>query len=167
MKDKLNYKFNMKQKLIFLLNFGVFFILGCGGTTENQQNETSDVPPGVGGKVDQAPAEEAAAGKQIYSQVCMVCHQQDGQGVPGMYPPLINTEYVTGAKEDLINIVLKGMTGPIEVNGETYNAIMPAQNYLSDQEIASVLTYVREQFGSGASAVSPEEVAAQRSNTTQ
>jgi mono/diheme cytochrome c family protein len=102
------------------------------------------------------------AGKKIYIKSCMVCHQADGAGVPGLNPPLGKTDWVTGDKKRLINIVLKGLETEIEVNGEVYANPMPAQPQLTDQEIADVLTYIRKNFGNKASAVTPAEVKAQR-----
>jgi mono/diheme cytochrome c family protein len=86
----------------------------------------------------------------------------DGNGVPGLNPPLAKTDWVTGDKKRLINVILKGLNDPIEVNGEEYANPMPAQEFLSDQEIADVLTYIRASFGNKASAVTAAEVKAQR-----
>lgn len=102
------------------------------------------------------------AGKKLYIKSCMVCHQADGAGVPGLNPPLGKTDWVTGDKKRLINVVLKGLETEIEVNGEVYANPMPAQPQLTDQEIADVLTYIRNNFGNKASAVTPAEVKAQR-----
>jgi mono/diheme cytochrome c family protein len=102
------------------------------------------------------------AGKKVYLKNCMVCHQADGAGVPGLNPPLGKTDWVTGDKKRLINIVLKGLETEIEVNGEVYANPMPAQPQLTDQEIADVLTYIRNNFGNKASAVTPAEVKALR-----
>jgi mono/diheme cytochrome c family protein len=92
----------------------------------------------------------------------MVCHQNDGAGVPGLNPPLIKTDWVTGQKNRLINVILKGLEDPIEVNGEEYSNPMPSLTHLTDQEIADVLTYIRNSFGNKASAVTPAEVKALR-----
>ena len=97
-------------------------------------------------------------GKTIYENTCLACHQINGSGVPGMNPPLKNTKWVLGDKKTLINIVLNGLNEEIEVNGEVYANVMPAFNSLSDEEIADVLTYVRNSFGNKASAVKADEV---------
>lgn len=97
-------------------------------------------------------------GKKVYEMSCLACHQANGSGVPGMNPPLKQTEWVLGDKQRLINIVLKGMDEEIEVNGEMYNNIMPPQSHLKDQQIADVLTYVRNSFGNKAGAVTEAEV---------
>lgn len=141
------------------------YMMACSGGNANQESTTEAED------VDQqkAPAEATAmsaemtakmeTGKTVYNSYCIACHQQDGSGVPGAFPPLKETEWVNGDKETLISIVLNGLQGPIEVNGEQYNNIMTPHNFLSDDEIAAVLTYVRNSFGNSASEVSAEEVA--------
>lgn len=111
------------------------------------------------------PTTSAAAikrGQQVYQITCIACHQKDGKGVPRLNPPLAKSSYVVGEKTKLINIVLKGLNDPIEINGEEYNNAMPAQAQLSDQQIADVLTYVRNSFGNKASAVTATQVKAER-----
>ena len=97
-------------------------------------------------------------GKKVYDMACLPCHQADGNGVPGMHPPLRQTDWVTGDKERLIRIVVEGMEGEIEVHGQVYNSIMAPLAHLSPREIADVLTYVRGSFGNSASEVTVEEV---------
>ena len=108
---------------------------------------------------DNLDKEELSGGEKVYSFYCGTCHQRNGQGASGRFPPLAKASYVTGDKNLLISIVLKGMEGPIEVNGEQYNGTMPQHSFLGDEEIANVLTYIRENFGNKASAVTPAEVA--------
>ena len=102
-----------------------------------------------------------ARGQRVYKNVCLTCHQADGGGVQNMNPPLIKTEYVLGDKKRLIGIVLNGLKGDIEVNGQEYHQAMPSQAYLTDLNVADVLTYVRNNFGNKASAVN---AAASREN---
>jgi mono/diheme cytochrome c family protein len=96
-------------------------------------------------------------GKAIYARSCVSCHQTDGGGMPNMNPPLTKTSYVLGEKEKLIMVLLKGMSHE-EVDGESYHNVMPAFDYLSDQEIADVLTFVRNNFGNKAKPISVEDV---------
>jgi mono/diheme cytochrome c family protein len=103
-------------------------------------------------------AASMAAGKKVYSTICISCHQADGGGVPNMNPPLIKTTYVLGNKSKLISILLNGFNENVEINGNTYSNTMPSQDFLKDQEIADVLTYVRNSFGNKASAVTAAEV---------
>ena len=105
-----------------------------------------------------APPSYMSIGKTIYTQHCMTCHQIDGSGAQNMIPPLIKTEYVLGPKERIVRIVLNGMKGEITVNGDMYSGEMPAQPFLKDEEIAAVLSYIRNSFGNKASAVTIDEV---------
>ena len=101
-------------------------------------------------------------GKEVYGKYCLACHQTDGTGVPGMYPPLSGTDWVTGDKARLIEIVIKGQHGEIEVNGKIFKGVMPPHLFLTDEQIASVLSYVRSNFGNRADSVLAGEVAAVR-----
>ncbi|RBP45907.1 mono/diheme cytochrome c family protein [Roseimicrobium gellanilyticum] len=117
----------------------------------------------------QDPALEAQkhAGQQIYMTVCFACHQPAGQGLPGMFPPLADSDWVKSKMPDrLIRMILHGITGPITVNGKPFVTpapLMPPQATLSDQQIADVLTYIRSSFGNSAPPVTTEQVAAIRS----
>ncbi|CAN5307004.1 GDSL-type esterase/lipase family protein [soil metagenome] len=114
-----------------------------------------------------------AAGKEIYLRDahCATCHQPDGQGLEGIYPPVSETEWATGDPERLIKITLKGLWGPIEVKGTTYDPsqgvppMTPFGGILDDGEIAAVLSYVRTSFGNDAPFVTAEEVARVREAT--
>ncbi|WP_460607765.1 c-type cytochrome [Hymenobacter terrigena] len=110
-----------------------------------------------------APAASAGVlkGKSIYTQYCLTCHQADGLGVEGMNPPLAKTDYVLGDKTRLISVLVNGLKGE-DINGEEYHGVMPSQAYLTDQQMADVLTYVRNSFGNKASAVTAAEVKAVR-----
>lgn len=104
-------------------------------------------------------------GEKIYADYCAACHQRDGQGTGGRYPPLVDTDWVTGDKDRLITVILQGLEGRIEVKGETYNGVMPQHSFLSDDEVAEVATYIRQNFGNKASAITPEEVGEVRHNS--
>ncbi|WP_142683606.1 c-type cytochrome [Chitinophaga polysaccharea] len=104
----------------------------------------------------------AARGKKVYEQYCLTCHQVDGSGVPHLNPPLIKTSFVLGDKPTLIQVILKGMQSSVPIDDEYYSNNMPPHNFLKDQEIADVLTYVRNNFGNKASAVTAAEVKAVR-----
>ncbi|MFL9842885.1 c-type cytochrome [Flavobacterium rhizosphaerae] len=101
-------------------------------------------------------------GKKIYTQTCVSCHQVNGTGVPHLAPPLKGTDYVLKNKPRLIHIVLDGFNEDVEIEGEYYVNPMPAFNTLNDQQVADVLTYIRNSFGNKADAVTAAEVKAQR-----
>ena len=97
-------------------------------------------------------------GKDIYLKYCLSCHQKDGSGVPNTFPSLQKSDWANGDKTRLIKVILYGLEGDIDVDGQTYSGIMPKQDHLSDKQIALVLTYLRQTFGNKASAVNPKEV---------
>ena len=109
------------------------------------------------------PAPLLAQGKSVYAQNCLTCHMADGLGVDGMNPPLAKTDYVLGDKTRLTKVLLNGLQG-VEIDGEKYRGVMPAQESLTDAQIAAVLTYVRNAFGNKASAVTVAEVKAVRAS---
>ena len=106
----------------------------------------------------------SSPGEATYYTYCSTCHQKDGRGASGRFPPLANTDWVSGDKERLIKIILEGMEGSIEINGEAYNGVMPQHSFLSDTEISNVLTYIRSNFGNDASAIEVDEISKIRSS---
>ena len=96
-------------------------------------------------------------GKNVFSTTCIACHQADGKGLPGVFPPLAGSNFLNQDKERAIGIVLHGRTGLITVNGKNFNNTMPPQN-LSDDQIAAALTYVYHSFGNSGKIVTKEEV---------
>ncbi len=129
-----------------------------GHAVDEQQEEA------IVTKLEGRDRELYAMGKEIYSRegYCMTCHQVDGGGLgPSGFPPLQGTKWVLGSEERLIKLTLKGLMGPIEVKGKTYPGQVPMTPYggmLNDDEVAAVLTYVRNSFGNEASVIYPEKV---------
>jgi nitrite reductase (NO-forming) len=114
-----------------------------------------------------APADDpGAAGARVYARTCIACHQGQGQGIPQVFPPLAGSDFLMADKERAIGIVLGGAQGPITVKGQRYEGAMPSHGYLSDEEVASVLTYVRGAWGNAGGVVSADEVKAKRSTGT-
>ncbi len=109
-------------------------------------------------EADNLERDEPVAGEKIYVTYCAGCHQRDGQGAAPRYPPLAGTEWVTGDKQRLISVILAGLEGPIEVRGEPFDNVMPQHSFLDDGAVAEVATYIRQNFGNEAGAVSTQEV---------
>ncbi|WP_373497443.1 PQQ-dependent sugar dehydrogenase [Aquiflexum sp.] len=105
---------------------------------------------------------ELEAGAKLYTQYCLTCHGPDGKGAEDLIPPLSQTDWVTGNKGRLIRVMLMGLSGEITVNGQKYNQEMPAYDHLSDQEIADLLTFIRNDFGNKSGAVIAGEVFEER-----
>jgi nitrite reductase (NO-forming) len=97
-------------------------------------------------------------GKLVFMQTCAVCHQTNGQGLPQVFPPLAGSDFLMADKARSIRIVARGTSGPIVVNGTTYDSVMPPVVQLTDEQVANVLTYVRNSWGNAGAAVSPDEV---------
>jgi mono/diheme cytochrome c family protein/cytochrome c oxidase subunit IV len=131
---------------------------------EALQQPAADIPEfaGFDGKT---PEEKEAilvkVGEAVYGTNCAACHQANGAGLTGVFPPLVNDPMVAGPAEAHVNVVLKGMNG-VAINGVAYAAAMPAWPQLTDQQIAAVITYERKSWGNNASVVEPTQVAALR-----
>jgi len=92
-------------------------------------------------------AKSIERGKEVYVSYCQNCHMEDGMGTPDVFPPVAKADYVKKPAKELIKIILEGQSGEIVVNKKTYNGMMPAQSYLTDEQIADVLNYVRNSWG--------------------
>ena len=114
---------------------------------------------------DRIELESNGLGQNLYNKHCVSCHQIDGQGASGRFPTLVSN-WVQGDKKELIQIVLNGIEGDLEVNGEIYNGIMPHYNFLTDDQIADLLTYIRKSFGNNSSEITMDEVEEVRKQTT-
>ena len=141
------------------------YIAACSGNTsqEAQQSDanqaaTDEPEASASPAVSAELARKMEIGEKVYGQYCIACHQADGKGVNGAFPPLIQNEWIEGEELVLVSMVINGIQGPIVVNGEEYNNVMPAHGFLSDEEIASVLTYVRKSFGNDAGEIMVEDV---------
>lgn len=102
-------------------------------------------------------------GKEVYGLYCQNCHMEDGTGMPEVNPPLAKADYMKRPAKDLISVILKGSTASLTVNGKKYVGAMPAQEYLSDEQIADVLNYAKNSLGNKIpGTITPTMVKAQR-----
>lgn len=108
---------------------------------------------------------QVAAGRALYQGTCSVCHGGQGEGMEGVFPPLAESDFLMADKRRSIEVVLNGLEGPITVNGKDYDSVMPPMSQLSDDEIANILTFVRNSFGNQGEAVTAEEVRSVRQST--
>ncbi|MEX0602149.1 MAG: cytochrome c [Bacteroidota bacterium] len=145
-----------------ILLFVMGFYLGrYGGSWSTVAHEVESPAAAAAG-----PVKREARGDQIYIGVCQTCHQPNGFGVAGQYPPLVGSEWVVRDIETPIRVVLYGIEGPITVRGVTYNNKMPQfHDKLSDDEVAAVVTYIRSTWGNEAGPATPEDVSTVRENT--
>ena len=112
-------------------------------------------------------AQQVDAGKALYQGTCSVCHQQDGAGLPGVFPPLAKSDFLAADPKRAIDIVLNGLSGPLKVNGKDYASVMPPMSQLNDDEIANILTYVLNTWENPGGRIGKDEVAAVRGSTAR
>ncbi|MHA6249604.1 c-type cytochrome [Pontibacter sp. CAU 1760] len=104
----------------------------------------------------------AKRGEAVYKTNCQSCHQANGEGIAGVFPPLAKSDFLLKDQKRAIGVVLHGLNGEIKVNGQVFNMVMPAQGALSDQEVADVLNYVQNNWGNKAKPVTPTQVSEAR-----
>lgn len=107
-------------------------------------------------------AQSVARGKDVYITQCMGCHQANGEGLSGVYPPLAGSDHLTKNQDKSIAIILNGQNEEITVNGTKYSVPMPALNSLTDQEVADVLNYMGQSWGNQFNVVTPAQVKSKR-----
>jgi mono/diheme cytochrome c family protein len=154
------------NQLIFSVLLGIL-ITSCQSNNEKKKVGIVSSEPMTKEAASNPPVQMAGKehpGMAVFKQYCLVCHQADGSGVPGMYPPLGPGSWVGKDPKELVPILLTGLSVKVEVNGESYKTAMPAQTQLTDQEIADVLSYVRSNFGNSFTAVDVELVKKIRSS---
>ncbi|MEW6167060.1 MAG: copper-containing nitrite reductase [Pseudomonadota bacterium] len=105
------------------------------------------------------------AGAVLYKGTCSVCHQDNGEGLPEVFPPLAQSDFLMADPGRAIEIVLNGLSGPVTVNGKSYNSVMPPMSQLNDDEVANILSFVMNSWGNRADPVTPAEVAQVRATT--
>ena len=119
---------------------------------------SSSKPAGV----EKPQAAAAQDGKALYATNCAMCHQNEGQGIPQVFPPLAKSDYLgglaNGKRGELVGIVLNGKTGKLTVNGQEYNGVMTPVAGLNDTQLAALLTHVSNSWGNKAPAFTPDEV---------
>jgi mono/diheme cytochrome c family protein len=102
-----------------------------------------------------------ARGQEVYTIQCLSCHQEQGEGIADVYPPLAKSDYLLADQKRSIHQILNGVSGEIKVNGKVYNSEMAALD-LTDQEVSDVLNYVRNSWGNKGAAITAEAVKASR-----
>ena len=136
-----------KPTAIFLL----LAIVSCGEKKSSKDDfklDESSLSP-----LDQ----KISNGKKVYEKTCLACHQVDGKGVEGAFPPLVSSDYFANDKMLVVKNIVHGLKGEITVNGKKYNAEMPKQ-VLTEQEVSDVATYVLNSFNNKGGEISIEEV---------
>jgi nitrite reductase (NO-forming) len=143
----------MKRKILTLASIAAVSFSLYSFTGSNPVTSTHEVYQ------EDALAKSIKEGKALYTSYCSMCHQLEGQGIPGAFPPLAKSDYLMADTKRAISIVKNGLQGEIVVNGQKYNNVMPAQA-LNDQQISQVLNYVRNSWGNKGKIVTAAEVKA-------
>jgi mono/diheme cytochrome c family protein len=147
----------MKKLVLLFIVIAVYAISCVDNTPSNNNSSSAPANNTPAAPVDNSPY---AAGKGVYQRTCIVCHQPDGTGMEGTYPPLASSDYLLANKARAIRQVLKGSSAPLTVNGKKYTGVMPPQSNLKDDEVADVLNYVYHSFGNSGFTVTAADVKA-------
>ena len=155
----------MKSKKLLLLTVSLAVSLTACAQEEPAapaQSAESDVAVHAAEAASMSMEERMASGEKLFSAHCAACHQASGQGLAGAFPPLAGSDYLAGGSGLAVQAVLNGLSGPITVNGTEYNAVMPNLSYLSDSDVANIVTFVMNSWDNPGGEVSSGEVAAAR-----
>jgi nitrite reductase (NO-forming) len=109
--------------------------------------------------------QQIQAGAALFKGTCSTCHQENGAGMAGVFPPLAKSDFMMADQRRAIEIVLNGRTGPMTVNGASYDSVMPPMSQLTDDEVANILTYAMNSWGNSGAAIAKEQVAKVRAGT--
>jgi nitrite reductase (NO-forming) len=129
-------------------------LASCGGGEKENIGEELDNVEEI---IIEKDADYISSGEEIYTKICVACHQLNGKGVPTVFPPLAESDYLLSDKNRAIEQILNGSQGKIEVNGESFKGIMPPQA-LTDEQVRDVLNYVLNSWGNDGGVVTLEDV---------
>ena len=152
----------MKRKTISMLLAVPLLGLSIGACSQEPASTARDTAVHDAETAVATATELMARGEGIYNANCAACHQPNGQGLAGAFPPLAGSDFLQGNRKEVISAALFGLSGPITVNGVDYNGIMPSLGHLPDEDLAAAITYVFGSWGNDLAAVSVEEVSAIR-----
>ena len=149
----------MKRLLLSALSFCLIFaVTNVTADTRDDAVHAAEVASATAPSM----AERISNGEKLYSANCAACHQANGAGLPGAFPPLAASDYIATDPMKAVHAVLNGLTGPITVNGNDYNSVMPNLSYMSDSDVADVVTFVINSFGNKGGDINAAQVAAAR-----
>ena len=160
----------MRSKIhTLILSIAAMFLTvgACSAEQQEGASTTSDTAVHDAEVAAAGKDELIARGEQVYLANCSACHQPDGTGLRGAFPPLANSDFLARDRKEVLSAALFGLSGEITVNGETYNGVMPSLGHLPDEDLAAALSYVLTSWGNDYAAVSVEEVAAMRAELGQ
>ena len=147
--------FKLKLKIAIQFILPLLLMISCSGDKKLNSGNSSQEKTTI--QTD-ALSKDLQEGQDIYKRYCLSCHQANGKGVMGMYPPLAGNASLNGQTDSLIYTVLRGKAGKVEVNGNVYAGIMASHNYLTDEQVANVLNYVLNGMNKFNLKIKPSEV---------
>ena len=164
----MNRSGNMTRRLLPVLA-AIALTAGCPqqGDGAAPQQSAADTAVHQAETASAVAAESMERGQAVFSANCAACHQADGKGLAGAFPPLAGSDFLAGNRSEVLATALFGRSGPITVNGADFNGVMPSMGYLTDQQLADVLTFVFGSWGNSGAAVSVGEVAELRAELGQ
>ncbi len=131
------------MKIVFKLLL-IIGLLSCKSNAEKEETNYT-IPPEEKAQAQDKTSESYKRGKDVFNDFCVTCHLSNGKGVPGNFPPLDGSDWLTKKRTESIHAIKYGLSGPIKVNGEEYNSVM-VQMGLSDQEVADVMNYINNSW---------------------
>ncbi len=131
------------MKIVFKLLL-IIGLLSCKSNAEKEETSYT-IPPEEIAQAQDKTSESYKRGKDVFNDFCVTCHLSNGKGVPGNFPPLDGSDWLTKKRTESIHALKYGLSGPIKVNGEEYNSVM-VQMGLSDQEVADVMNYINNSW---------------------
>lgn len=147
------------MKLAFKLLLAII-LLSCKSNSGNEEENYVSIEEANKNRAIAQETESYKRGKEIYNDFCVTCHLSNGKGIPGNFPPLDGSNWLTEKRTESIHAVKYGLRGPIEVNGEKYNSVMVPLG-LTDREVADVMNYINNSWSNSIKEpVTEEEVAA-------
>jgi nitrite reductase (NO-forming)/hydroxylamine reductase len=156
-----------KRRILLLVGFFGLSLGACSQPTDEPTATADDTAVHTAEVAASTVDELFLRGEAVYLANCSACHQPNGKGLPGAFPPLAGSDYLRGNRQEVMAAALFGLSGPITVNGVAYNGMMPSLGHLTDEDLAAALTYVFGAWGNDLAAVSAAEVAALRSELGQ
>jgi mono/diheme cytochrome c family protein len=155
-----------KFSIPLMLSFAAVIMFVTSATSFAAEGVDKNAPLEHQAEIKLAKADVPSAdGKTLYEANCAACHQADGKGLPGAFPPLAKSDFIAGDKSKLMEVTVKGLSGPVTVNGVEYNNVMPAMNFLTDEELALVLNYVVNSWGNPGGKFKASVIAQYRAET--
>ncbi|HRP85900.1 MAG TPA: cytochrome D1 domain-containing protein [Gammaproteobacteria bacterium] len=156
----------MNSRVLMITLLAGLAMAGCGPREPQQaapprtgQDPATAVHAAEVASAGQSLEQRMTAGRKVYQNVCQACHGPEGKGLPGAFPPVANSDWIEQNPDQLIGAILNGLSGPIVVNGQNYNAVMPPMAYLSDEDVANVLTFVLNSWDNPGGEIQPAQVA--------